>query len=104
MVVDIGVFRSNYWAEIARTFVVGTAAPEQSRLLELVQQAQTAAVDVLRPGIPARTVDEAARAVLRGAGFDDGIYIHSTGHGLGVMGPDAPVIAPHTTAPVASTA
>ena len=104
VVVDIGVFRSNYWAEIARTFVAGTPTPEQSRLLELVQQAQTAALDVLRPGIPARAVDEAARAVLRGAGFDDGIYIHSTGHGLGVMGPDAPVIAPHNTAPVPADA
>jgi len=100
VVVDIGVFRDNYWAEIARTFVMGTPTRDQARLLELVQRAQTAARNVLRAGIPARDVDEAARAVLRDAGFDDGTYIHSTGHGLGVMGPDAPVIAPHNAAPV----
>jgi hypothetical protein len=41
--VDIGVFRANYWAEIARTFVVGAPTPEQTRLLDLVQQAQRAA-------------------------------------------------------------
>lgn len=104
VVVDIGVFRSNYWAEIARTFVVGPPTAEQTRLLELVQRAQTAARNVLRPGIPAREVDEAARAALRGAGFDDGTYIHSTGHGLGVMGPDAPAITPHNTAPVPENA
>jgi Xaa-Pro aminopeptidase len=37
------VFRANYWAEIARTFVVGAPTPEQTRLLDLVQQAQRAA-------------------------------------------------------------
>jgi Xaa-Pro aminopeptidase len=100
VVVDIGVFWSNYWAEIARTFVVGSPTREQVRLLDLVQRAQTAAVGLLRPGVPAREVDEAARAVLREAGYDDGAYIHSTGHGLGVMGPDAPAITPYNTAPV----
>ncbi len=104
VVVDIGVFWSNYWAEIARTFVVGPPTREQVRLLDLVQQAQTAARSALRPGIPGRDVDEAARSVLRGAGFDDGTYIHSTGHGLGVMGPDAPAITPHNTAPVPANA
>lgn len=104
VVVDIGVFWSNYWAEIARTFVVGSPTPEQVRLLDLVQRAHTAAVSALRPGVPARDVDEAARAVLRQAGFDDGDYIHSTGHGLGVMGPDAPAITPFNTTPVPANA
>jgi Xaa-Pro aminopeptidase len=100
VVVDIGVFWSNYWAEIARTFVAGSPTREQVRLLDLVQRAHTAALGALRPGVPARDVDEAARAVLRQAGFDDGDYIHSTGHGLGVMGPDAPAITPFNTTPV----
>jgi len=104
VVVDIGVYWSNYWAEIARTFIAGAAAAGQARQLDVVQQAQTAARGALRVGAPAREVDEAARAVLRRAGFDDGIYIHSTGHGLGVMGPDAPVIAPHNASPVPANA
>jgi Xaa-Pro aminopeptidase len=100
VVIDIGVFHNQYWSEIARTFVVGTPTPEQARLLALVGRAQAAARAALRPGVPARDVDEAARSVLRDAGFDDGTYIHSTGHGLGIMGMDAPAIAPHNTAPV----
>ncbi len=100
IVVDIGVLRGNYWAEIARTYVAGAPTAEQARLLNLVGQAQVAARRAVRPGIPANEVDEAARSVLRKAGFDDAVYIHSTGHGLGIMGPDAPVIAPHMTAPV----
>jgi Xaa-Pro aminopeptidase len=100
IVVDIGVLRGNYWAEIARTYVAGPPTAEQTRLLNLVGQAQLAARRAVRAGIPANEVDEAARAVLRKAGYDDATYIHSTGHGLGIMGPDAPVIAPHTTAPV----
>lgn len=100
IVVDIGVLRGHYWAEIARTYVVGPPTAEQTRLLALVGQAQVAARHAVRAGIPANAVDEAARGVLRKAGYDDGTYIHSTGHGLGIMGPDAPAIAPHVTAPV----
>ncbi len=100
VVVDIGVFHEHYWAEIARTFVAGTPTAEQSRLLSLVGRAQVAARGALKAGVSACDVDEAARAVLRDAGFDDGVYIHSTGHGLGIMGMDAPAIAPHNTAPV----
>lgn len=100
VVVDIGVLRSNYWAEIARTYVVGRPTSEQSRLLGLVAEAQAAARRALRPGVPARDVDAAARTVLRDAGYDDGTYIHTTGHGLGVMGPDAPAIGAHVTTPI----
>lgn len=100
IVVDIGVLRGNYWAEIARTFVAGSPTAEQTRLLKLVARAQASARDSLRPGVRACDVDEAARAVLREAGFDDGIFIHSTGHGLGVMGPDVPAIAPHSMMPI----
>jgi len=100
VVVDIGVLRSNYWTEIARTYVAGRPTSEQTHLLALVQDAQNASRRALRAGVPARDVDAAARNVLRDAGYDDGTYTHSTGHGLGVMGPDAPVIAPHNAAPI----
>jgi Xaa-Pro aminopeptidase len=100
VVVDIGVLRNNYWAEIARTYVAGRPAPEQTRLLALVQEAQTAARRALRPGVPARDVDAAARNLLRDAGYDYGTYTHTTGHGLGIMGPDAPVIGEHNGAPI----
>ena len=100
VVVDIGVLRDNYWTEIARTYVAGRPTSDQSRLLALVEEAQHASRRALRAGVPARDVDAAARTVLREAGYDDGTYTHSTGHGLGVMGPDAPVIAPHNDAPI----
>lgn len=100
IVVDIGVLKGNYWAEICRSYVAGSPTPDQSRLLQLVASAQMAARRAVRPGIPANDVDEAARAVLRAAGYDDASYIHTTGHGLGIMGPDAPVIGPHATAPI----
>lgn len=100
VVVDIGVLRNNYWAEIARTYVAGRPTAEQARLLALVQEAQNASRRALRPGVPAQEVDAAARNVLRNAGYDDGTYIHTTGHGLGVMGPDAPVIGAHNSAPI----
>jgi Xaa-Pro aminopeptidase len=100
VVVDIGVLRNNYWAEIARTYVAGGPTAEQTRLLALVQEAQNASRRALRSGVAARDVDAAARNVLRNAGYDDGTYTHTTGHGLGIMGPDAPVIGAHNAAPI----
>jgi Xaa-Pro aminopeptidase len=97
VVIDIGVLWRNYWAEIARTYIAGQPSSGQADLISLVQEAQLAARSKLIAGVPCCTIDHAARTVLSRAGFDDGIFTHSTGHGLGVMGPDGPSIAATNT-------
>ena len=48
-----------------------------------VLEAQLAAIDAVRPGVTTVSVDAAARRVLAGHGLDH-VFIHSTGHGLGL--------------------
>ncbi len=48
-----------------------------------VLESQLAAVHAVRPGVTCAHVDGAARKVLRGYGMDK-LFIHSTGHGLGL--------------------
>jgi Xaa-Pro aminopeptidase len=67
------------------TRIVFTASPAARlrRLYRAVLEAQLAAVDRVRAGVTAGAVDRAARAVLRTHGLAD-LFIHSTGHGLGL--------------------
>jgi Xaa-Pro dipeptidase len=56
-----------------------------------LQAAQQAAVDAVRPGVTCEAVDEAARSVLREAGLDE-LFIHRTGHGIGLDVHEEPYI------------
>jgi len=53
------------------------------RMYRAVLEAQLAAIDAVRAGVTAVSVDSAARRVLAGYGLDH-CFIHSTGHGLGL--------------------
>jgi len=53
------------------------------KLYRAVLEAQQEAIRATRPGATAASVDQAARRVLKSAGLDS-LFIHSTGHGLGL--------------------
>ena len=48
-----------------------------------VLESQLAAIDAVKPGVTCAAVDKAARDVLRKHGMDK-LFVHSTGHGLGL--------------------
>lgn len=49
----------------------------------VVREAQAAAVEAVRPGIPAQEIDRIARRIITDAGYG-GHFIHRTGHGIGL--------------------
>jgi len=99
VVMDFGVFYENYWAEVCRTYVVGTPTNRQRELFNLVREAQKRAAAALRPGAKASDVDRAARSWLIEQGYGE-YFIHSTGHGLGLGEGDAPFITPNNKATI----
>ena len=86
---DVGAKWEHYSADISRTLPVdGKFTEDQRKIYSIVLKAQKAAIDVIKPGITIREVDEVARAVIREAGYADD-FIHSTSHHLGLDTHDA---------------
>jgi Xaa-Pro aminopeptidase len=85
VVIDIGgPVAEGYCSDSTRTYVMGE--PRDTDVLEtyaVLQRAQRAAVDAVRPGVAAQDVDAAARSVIADAGFGE-FFIHRTGHGIGL--------------------
>jgi Xaa-Pro aminopeptidase len=80
---ELGVVADGFWADRTRVRVAGDPSDQQEKAFEAVRQAQEAAVAAIRPGVSGAEVDEAARSVIRDAGFGD-FFPHITGHGLGL--------------------
>ena len=92
VVCDFGVILSGYCSDQTRTVWVGPGPQDARRAYEAVREAQQAAIDAVRPGIPVGEVDAAARKVLRKAGLGR-YFTHSTGHGVGLEIHEAPRVA-----------
>jgi Xaa-Pro aminopeptidase len=83
LLIDMGATVAGYASDMTRTFAVGHLAPKAKRLYRAVLESQLAAIDSVRAGVLSSSVDRAARGVLKRYGFDK-LFIHSTGHGLGL--------------------
>jgi Xaa-Pro aminopeptidase len=83
VVIDMGAFVDGYASDMTRMLFLGTPGPRVKRVYNAVLEAQLAAIDTVRAGVPAFKIDAAARRVLRAHGFERA-FVHSTGHGLGL--------------------
>ena len=89
--IDCGIFYGSYVSDITRTFAMGELKPELRRVYEVVREANRAGREACRPGATAESVDRAARAVIRDAGYGD-FFTHRTGHGIGLEVHEPPYI------------
>ncbi|MBV9406060.1 MAG: aminopeptidase P family protein [Acidobacteriaceae bacterium] len=83
LLIDMGANVAGYASDMTRTFAVGKLDAKKRRMHRAVLESQLAAVHAVRPGVTCSSVDGTARRVLRGFGMDK-LFIHSTGHGLGL--------------------
>ena len=83
VVVDMGAFQDGYASDMTRMLFIGRPTARVKRTYRAVLEAQLAAIDRVRAGVPAAQVDRAARRVLQEYGLDRA-FVHSTGHGLGM--------------------
>jgi Xaa-Pro aminopeptidase len=92
VVCDFGVILSGYCSDQTRTVWVGSVPKDAREAYEAVREAQQAAIEAVRPGIPVGEVDAAARKLLRKAGLGR-YFTHSTGHGVGLEIHESPRVA-----------
>lgn len=81
VVVDMGCVVDGYCADMTRTFFVGHN-PEKE-LYDLVLRANLAGIAAVKPGIPFKEIDLAARKVIEDAGYG-AYFTHRLGHGIGM--------------------
>ncbi len=91
LTLDFGVILRGYCSDMTRTIYLGKPKAEERNAYETVLEAQEAAVAAVAPGASCGEVDEAARRVLRKAGFAEA-FSHSTGHGVGLEIHESPRI------------
>jgi Xaa-Pro aminopeptidase len=92
VVFDIGgTTPAGYCSDITRTYVVGEPPPGFAEMYAVLQAAQEAACEAVRPGITAEALDAVARDVITDAGFGEQ-FIHRTGHGIGLEEHEEPYI------------
>jgi len=91
VLIDFGVRFKGYCCDITRCFVVGRPNRFYKKVYNAVQQAQTAALKIIKAGVAAKKIDAAARRVIRKSGLP--VYGHGTGHGLGLEVHEEPVIS-----------
>lgn len=73
-----------FWTDITRTYTAGGETVDRHESMRTaIMAARASALKAIRPGVPAREVDKAARSVMAAHGFDDRLFKHATGHGVG---------------------
>lgn len=105
VLIDTGCTVHGYNSDITRSYVFGIPDAEQRAMWELEREAQQAAFDAVRPGVPCEAIDAAARAVLERAGLGPGYRLpglpHRTGHGIGLSIHEAPYLVRGDRTPLA---
>lgn len=97
VVIDIGgPVEPGYNSDSTRTYVLGEPDPTIAEQIGILEAAQRAAVEAVRPGVTAESVDAAARDLLADAGLADA-FVHRTGHGIGLSVHEEPYIVAGNT-------
>jgi Xaa-Pro aminopeptidase len=100
VVVDIGgTMPTGYCSDSTRTYALGSAPAEFLRYYAVLQEAQEAACQAVRPGVTCADIDAAARSLIDAAGYGEQFF-HRTGHGIGLETHEDPYIVSGNTRPL----
>ena len=99
VLVDGGCSISGYQSDVTRTVVYGEASPRHHEIWDTVLKAQSAVLELARPGLECQELDRAARKVMTEAGYGPGYryFTHRLGHGIGLEGHEPPYIVEGNT-------
>jgi Xaa-Pro aminopeptidase len=83
VVLDFGCRYRGYHSDMTRTLAVGRPSHLMKGIYRIVFDAQKKALDAIRAGVTARSIDSIARKHIRRRGYGR-YFFHSLGHGLGI--------------------
>ncbi len=83
LLVDVGANFEGYCSDMTRMIPLSKLSAEQEYALQIVLDAQTKAIEAIRPGIKAKEVDAICRDALSNA-ILGAEFLHGTGHGVGL--------------------
>jgi Xaa-Pro aminopeptidase len=95
----MGALHEGYASDMTRVVFTGTPGRKEKGLYRAVLEAQRAAIDAIRPGIPAAAVDAAARRSLKSRRLHE-LFTHSTGHGVGLEIHEGPSLRKRESTPL----
>lgn len=82
VLLEMAVCVNGYWADITRVTVNGKVSDRQYEIYNTVRDAQQKAIDILKPGVPMRDIDAAARQHIKTRGYE-AWFKHALGHQVG---------------------
>lgn len=89
---DFGAVYEGYHSDTTRTVAVKNASDEMKEVYETVLRAQLTALDIVKPGVKCSDVDNAARDIIKQAGYGE-YFGHATGHGVGLEIHENPTVS-----------
>ncbi len=91
---DWGSRLNGYCSDTSRTIVLGKPDTTYKTVYQVVRDAQSMAIEVIKPGVSTQAVDKIARDHIADKGF--GAYFgHGLGHGVGLATHEKPHLSPH---------
>lgn len=90
---DWGARLNGYCSDISRTIVLGSPDDTFKEVYQVVHNAQSMAIEAMKPGVSTQAVDKIARDHIITKGFGDH-FGHSLGHGVGLATHEKPHLSP----------
>lgn len=95
VVVDIGAKYKYYRADLTRTFVAGKPSAKQTKIYEVVRNAQEKAFEILKARAIGNEIDAVARRIIEKEGYGE-YFVHGLGHGVGLEVHESPILNPES--------
>jgi len=99
VVIDMGAKYKGYASDMTRTICAGEPDATFRKVYNTVLEAQKAAMEIVREGIPGKKADGAARKIIREAGYGEA-FGHALGHGVGLAEHELPRVGPRAEGPL----
>jgi len=99
LLIDTGCVWEGYCSDFTRTLFIGNPDRELLKIYDIVREAHLRAIEVVKPGVPIKEVDIAAREYIEGKGYGK-YFNHSTGHGVGIEIHEPPRVYKNEETPI----